>query len=71
MDSNNIIRGSTMQIDVSKIMAYESDEMTQEEIIEFFQELIDTGAAWQLQGHYGRVAKSLIDAGLCTTSENN
>lgn len=49
---------------VSKIIAYESGEMTEEEIIEFFQELLDSGLCWQLQGHYGRTAQSLIDAGL-------
>lgn len=49
---------------VSKIMAYENAEFDEEETIEFFQELVDTGLAWQLQGHYGRTAKDLIDAGL-------
>ena len=54
-----------MQVDVSKIIAYENNEMTQEEVIEFFQELIDTGHAWRLQGHYGRTALRLIEYGLC------
>lgn len=48
---------------VDKIMAWESGEMTDEEIIEFFQELVDTGMAWELQGMYGRAAQALIDAG--------
>ena len=50
---------------VDKIMAYESGDMSEEEIVAFFQELIDTGMAFRLQGHYGRTARSLIDAGLC------
>jgi len=54
-----------------KIIAYENGDMSDpQEAIEFFQEIIDSGLVWQLQGHYIRVAKSLIDAGLCTLSEN-
>ena len=38
---------------------------TEEEAIKFFQDLIDTGMAWTLQGNYGRTAKALIKAGHC------
>jgi len=50
---------------VDKIMAYENGEMDGQDTIDFFQELIDNGMAWTLQGHYGRTAKSLIEAGHC------
>ena len=50
---------------VSKIMAFESGELDEEGILELFQELIDSGLAWQLQGSYGRIAQNLIDAGYC------
>jgi len=49
---------------VDKIMAYESGEMNETEIISFFQELLDSGLCWKLQGHYGRTAKNLLDNGL-------
>ena len=59
-----------MQVDINKIIAYEDGDMTQEQVIEFFQELIDTGAAWQLQGHYGRTALRLIEWGYCTQADS-
>lgn len=48
----------------SQINAYELGEMSEGEAIEFFQELVNTGIAWQLQGHYGRTAANLIEAGV-------
>lgn len=50
---------------LDKIIAYEGGEMDTEDTIDFFQELIDNGMAWTLQGHYGRTAKELIERGLC------
>jgi len=50
---------------VDKIIRYENGEMNEDDTIQFFQELIDSGLAWSLQGHYGRVASSLIEEGLC------
>jgi len=57
-------------IDIDQIMAYENGDMSEEEVIEMFQVLIDSGMAWQLQGHYGRMAALLIDAGHCTCKAN-
>lgn len=51
---------------VDKIMRYESGEMCRDECIQFFQEIVDSGMVWTLQGSYGRTAKALIDAGLVT-----
>jgi len=50
---------------VDKIIRYENGTMNEDETIQFFQELINSGLAWQLQGHYGRTAKYLIEEGLC------
>lgn len=54
---------------VSQIMAFESGELDEDETIELFQHLIDTGLAWQLQGSYGRTAAALISNGLCTRAQ--
>ena len=51
---------------IDTIIAYENGELTEEETIELFQRLIDTGLAWSLQGSYGRMAQRLIESGYCT-----
>jgi len=48
-----------------KIISYESGKLNANEVVELFQELIDSGLAWNLQGHYGRTAYALIEAELC------
>jgi hypothetical protein len=48
------------------IIAYEDGEIHDfDEVVAGFQELINSGMAWQLQGHYGRTAQAMIDEGLC------
>lgn len=49
---------------VGQVVAYESGELSEEEAIEFFQQIVDNGLVWTLQGSYGRTAQRLIDAGL-------
>lgn len=49
---------------VAAIMAYEQGDLNEDETIELFAALVETGVAWQLQGSYGRTAMSLIEAGL-------
>jgi hypothetical protein len=39
-------------------------EGTEEEVLEAWQYLVDTGLAWSLQGWFGRTASDLIDAGI-------
>lgn len=48
---------------VDRIMAYETGELPAEDTMKLFAELIKTGMAWELQGHYGRISQSLIDDG--------
>ena len=40
-----------------------------DEQLEAWQHLIDTGLAWQLEGSIGRAAKRLIDEGYCTYTD--
>jgi hypothetical protein len=40
------------------------DTDSEEEILEAWQTLVDTGLAWKLQGWFGRTAQSLIEEGL-------
>ncbi len=51
--------------DLTKIIAFEQGELDFDETVELFQELIDNGMAWSLQGSYGRTASRLIEAGHC------
>lgn len=47
------------------LIRYETQNCDEEDVVEGFQHLINSGLAWQLQGSYGRTAAALIDAGLC------
>jgi len=40
------------------------DAESEEEIVEAWQYLHDTGLAYTLQGHFGRTAQSLIEQGV-------
>lgn len=41
---------------------------SQEELLEAWQFLVDTGLAWRLQGWFGRTARDLIEHGLISGS---
>ena len=47
------------------ILAFEQGDVSDEELIEGFQHMIDSGVVWQLQGFYGRQALALIASGDC------
>ena len=50
----------------TRIIEFETGEATQEQVIELFQYLVDSGLAWSLQGSYGRIAQALLEEGIIT-----
>lgn len=49
---------------IQEIISYESGEMSQDETIQFFAELVKTGFITAMQGHYQRTAQDLIEQGI-------
>jgi len=56
---------------VEKIQKYEEGNMPGDEMVIFFQELVNSGLAWNLQGHYGRMAELLIEHGDIVSPKSN
>lgn len=48
------------------LMQYEDGILGPDETTQLFQELINSGWAWQLQGHYGRTAREFLLSGRCS-----
>ncbi len=53
-------------MDLTKLIEYEQGSLSHKGTMELFSDLIKSGQAWQLQGHYGRTASQLIDLGYIT-----
>ena len=53
------------ELTLDDIIDYESGDMDWDRIVNFFQNLIDYGYAWSLQGHYGRTAMNMVEEGYC------
>ena len=51
---------------VGRMTAFENGDLTNDEALELFSELVKTGIAWELQGAYGRTAGDLIARGILT-----
>jgi hypothetical protein len=49
---------------VDSIIAYETGEMSESEMVRFFSDLIKQNMTSKLQGHYGRTASRLVEAGV-------
>jgi hypothetical protein len=48
--------------DTADIFDYENGDLSEEETVMLFAELVRSGLAWRLQGHYGRTAQRFLDA---------
>jgi hypothetical protein len=48
---------------VDNIIAYEQGELSDQEVVRLFADLVRSGMAWSLQGSYGRTATALIKEG--------
>jgi hypothetical protein len=53
----------------AKILAFEDGALDETGVVALFQELVDTGLAWSLQGSYGRLASALIEDGLVEVAQ--
>jgi hypothetical protein len=56
---------------IKEIKKYNQGALDKARVIELFQHLIDSEIVWSLQEKYGRVAKSLIEAGDCHKAFRN
>jgi hypothetical protein len=54
---------------VDQLIAYEEGQLTEDEELALFQYLVESGTCWHLEGHYQRVAATLIEAGLIKPPE--
>jgi hypothetical protein len=53
-----------LNVNLQELQNFERGDLSPEEIIDLFQRLVDGGLVHCLQGHYGRTAEALIEAGL-------
>jgi hypothetical protein len=49
---------------IEDIKRYENGEMNEDQEVEFFQTLLDTGIIFSLQGHYQRQMDRMIENGV-------
>ena len=49
---------------VDALIGLDEGTLTEDQEVELFQELVDSGLAWKLQGRIGRQAADMIEAGV-------
>ena len=55
---------------VDRVIAFEDGELSQEEVLELFSELLKTGVIYGFQGRYHREVAMFIDSGLLDINGN-
>lgn len=55
---------------LDQILRYEQDELNNQEVIELFQNLVDSGLVWELQDHYKHTARYMINEGYIRKQED-
>lgn len=50
----------------TRIIAFENDDLDHDETVDLFQDLLDSGMLWHLQGYYQRTAMNMLEEGLIT-----
>jgi hypothetical protein len=58
-------------VNLTDIIKYENGEMDDEQVVNFFQDLYDSGVWVQLQGSYQRTMNDLVQAGLVKVFGSN
>ncbi len=56
---------------IDEMIAFDEGRLSGVEIVSLFQQLIDDGSVWHLQGCYGRMAQHLIETGHCLLAPVN
>ena len=56
---------------MADLSAIWEEDATEEEFIGAYQELINTGQAWRMEGSVGRQAMAFIEAGICALGESD
>jgi hypothetical protein len=65
-NSTDTGRSPMTDIDMSALWR---EDVTHEEHVALYQHLVDTGQAWRLEGHVGRTADALLEAGVIMLGE--
>jgi hypothetical protein len=56
---------------MADLSAIWQEDATEEDFIAAYQELINTGQAWRMEGSVGRQAMALIENGICALGESD
>ena len=54
---------------MNDLTALYDEHATEQEVVDAYQYLINTGQAWRMEGHVGRTAMRLIENGQCVLGE--